>query len=32
MRVLRLAWLAPLVVFLVLQVLLFVAKPASSET
>ena len=31
MRVLRLAWLAPLVVFLVLQVLLFVAKPASAS-
>ena len=31
MRVLRLAWLAPLVVFLVLQILLFVAKPASAQ-
>ena len=31
MRVLRLAWLAPLVVFLVLQTLLFVAKPASPQ-
>lgn len=29
MRVLRLAWLAPLVVFLALQILLVVAKPAS---
>ena len=31
MRVLRLAWLAPLVVFLMLQILLFVAKPASPQ-
>jgi len=29
MRVLRLAWIAPLVLFLLLQTLLFVAKPAS---
>ncbi len=29
MRVLRVAWIAPLVVFLLLQALLFVAKPAS---
>ncbi|MCX7423196.1 MAG: hypothetical protein NT013_27175 [Planctomycetia bacterium] len=31
MRVLRLAWLAPLVVFLALQILLVVAKPASPK-
>ena len=31
MRVLRLAWLAPLVVFLALQILLIVAKPAAPQ-
>ncbi len=31
MRVLRLAWIAPLVMFLVLQVLILVAKPTSSR-
>lgn len=31
MRILRLAWLAPLVVFLVLQGLILVAKPTSSK-
>ena len=31
MRILRLAWIAPLVVFLVLQGLILVAKPTSSK-
>ena len=32
MKIARLAWLAPLVLFLLLQLLVFVAKPASSMT
>ncbi len=32
MKVLRLAWMAPLVVFLVLQILLLVAKPTTGST
>ena len=31
LRILRVAWIAPLVVFLLLQALLFVAKPASTH-